>query len=93
MRYGAAYGLPECRRAPKPRAHLLAFGSTGTAHRLAVGLENAGLEVRDTLSWLYPVGRHTEVGPLPGGRGTILKPAHEPTPGLSAVHNVCSAVN
>jgi DNA modification methylase len=67
----------ECRRVLKPGAHMLAFGSPRTAHRLAAGLEDAGLEVRDTLSWLYSTGI-PKSGPLPGGRGTTLKPAYEP---------------
>jgi site-specific DNA-methyltransferase (adenine-specific) len=67
----------ECARVMKPGAHLLAFGATRTHHRLACGLEDAGLEVRDTLMWLYGTGmsksRH-----YPGGRATTLKPAVEP---------------
>lgn len=43
-------------RVLKPGAHLLAFGGTRTFHRLAVALEDAGLEIRDTLSWLYGSG-------------------------------------
>jgi site-specific DNA-methyltransferase (adenine-specific) len=67
----------ECRRVMKPGAHLLAFGATRTFHRLACGLEDGGLEIRDTLAWLYGTGmsksRH-----YPGGRATTLKPAFEP---------------
>jgi site-specific DNA-methyltransferase (adenine-specific) len=67
----------ECRRVMKPGAFLAAFGSPRTYHRLACGVEDAGLEVRDTLMWLYAEGmsksRH-----YPGGRSTTLKPAYEP---------------
>ncbi len=67
----------ECRRVMKPGAFLAAFGSPRTYHRLACGVEDAGLEIRDTLMWLYAEGmsksRH-----YPGGRATTLKPAFEP---------------
>ncbi|HWB69442.1 MAG TPA: site-specific DNA-methyltransferase [Solirubrobacterales bacterium] len=67
----------ECARVMKPGAHLLAFGAARTFHRLACGLEDAGLEVRDVVMWLYGTGmsksRH-----YPGGRATTLKPAFEP---------------
>jgi hypothetical protein len=39
-----------------PGAHLLAFGGTRTWHRLAVAIEDAGFEIRDTLMWLYGQG-------------------------------------
>jgi hypothetical protein len=61
----------------KPGAFLLAFGSPRTYHRLTSGLEDAGLEIRDTLMWLYgsgmPVSRR-----YPGGRAATLRPAFEP---------------
>jgi DNA modification methylase len=67
----------ECRRVMKPGAFIAAFGSPRTYHRLACGVEDAGLEIRDTLMWLYsegmPKSRH-----YPGGRSTTLKPAYEP---------------
>lgn len=37
----------------KPGAHLLAFGGTRTFHRLAVAIEDAGWELRDTVMWVY----------------------------------------
>ncbi|MGH2946536.1 MAG: DNA-methyltransferase [Solirubrobacteraceae bacterium] len=67
----------ECVRVLKPGGYLLAFGSPRTAHRLAAGLEDAGLELRDTLLWLYGTGM-PKSRRLPGGRGTTLKPAYEP---------------
>lgn len=46
----------ECLRVLTPGGHLLAFGGTRTWHRLACAIEDAGFEVRDTLSWLYGSG-------------------------------------
>jgi site-specific DNA-methyltransferase (adenine-specific) len=46
----------EALRVLKPGGHLLAFGGTRTFHRLTCGIENAGFEVRDCLSWLYGSG-------------------------------------
>jgi site-specific DNA-methyltransferase (adenine-specific) len=43
-------------RVLKPGGHLLAFGGTRTHHRLWCALEDAGFEIRDTLSWLYGSG-------------------------------------
>ena len=40
----------------KPGAHLLAFGGTRTYARMAVAIEDAGFEVRDTVAWLYGSG-------------------------------------
>jgi site-specific DNA-methyltransferase (adenine-specific) len=67
----------ECLRAMKPGAFLLAFGSPRTHHRLAAGLEDAGLEVRDTLIWLHSRGI-SKSRRYAGGRATTLKPAIEP---------------
>jgi site-specific DNA-methyltransferase (adenine-specific) len=61
----------------KPGGHLLAFGSSRTFHRLACGLEDGGFELRDTLMWLYGRGI-VKSRRLPGGTGTLLKPAWEP---------------
>lgn len=46
----------EALRVLKPGGHLIAFGGTRTFHRLTCGLEDAGFEIRDTLSWLYGQG-------------------------------------
>jgi DNA modification methylase len=67
----------ECRRVMKPGAFLAAFGSPRTYHRLACGVEDAGLEIRDTLMWLYAEGM-SKSHHYPGGRSTTLKPAFEP---------------
>lgn len=46
----------ECLRVLKPGGHLLAFGGTRTYHRLTAGIEDAGFEIRDCLTWLYGSG-------------------------------------
>jgi DNA modification methylase len=67
----------QCRRVLKPGGQMVAFGAPRTFHRLVVGAEDAGLEVRDVLMWLnghgLPKSRR-----LPDGRATTLKPAYEP---------------
>ena len=76
-------GLPwaaECLRVLKPGGHLLAFGGSRTWHRLAVAVEDAGFEVRDSIAWLYGSG-FPKSRNLDGewqGWGTALKPAFEP---------------
>ncbi len=70
----------EVLRVLKPGAHLVAFGGTRTFHRMAVAVEDAGFEVRDTLAWLYGCGwpkSHNLDGAWQGW-GTALKPAMEP---------------
>jgi site-specific DNA-methyltransferase (adenine-specific) len=46
----------EALRVAKPGAHLFAFGGTRTFHRLAVAIEDAGWEIRDTITWVYGSG-------------------------------------
>ncbi len=43
-------------RVLKPGGHLLAFGGTRTWHRLAVAIEDAGFDIRDSIAWLYGSG-------------------------------------
>lgn len=43
-------------RVLKPGAHIAVFGGTRTFHRMAVAIEDAGFEIRDTLMWLYSTG-------------------------------------
>lgn len=45
-----------CYRVLKPGGHIVAFGGTRTWHRLAVAIEDAGFEMRDSLAWLYGSG-------------------------------------
>jgi DNA modification methylase len=67
----------ECLRVVKPGAHLLAFGSPRTVHRLAAAIEDAGFEIRDMLCWLFGTGMATGRR-LPDGRRTKLRSAFEP---------------
>lgn len=46
----------ECLRVLKPGGHVLAFGGSRTWHRLAVAVEDAGFEIRDSIAWLYGSG-------------------------------------
>jgi len=46
----------ECFRVLKPGGHLLSFGGSRTFHRIAVNIEDAGFELRDTLMWIYGSG-------------------------------------
>jgi DNA modification methylase len=46
----------EALRVLKPGGHLVAFGGTRTWHRLCVAIEDAGLEIRDSMAWLYGSG-------------------------------------
>ena len=43
-------------RVLKPGGHLLAFGGSRTSHRMAVAIEDAGFEIRDTIMWIYGSG-------------------------------------
>lgn len=45
-----------CLEVLKPGAHMLVFGGTRTFHRMAVAIEDAGFEIRDTLMWVYGSG-------------------------------------
>jgi site-specific DNA-methyltransferase (adenine-specific) len=56
---GIAYSVElwrQCLRVLKPGGHLLSFGGTRTWHRVAVGIEDAGFEVRDSIAWMYGSG-------------------------------------
>lgn len=46
----------EMLRVAKSGATLLCFGGTRTWHRIAVNIEDAGWEIRDTLMWIYGSG-------------------------------------
>ncbi len=46
----------EILRVMKPGAYLLSFGGSRTFHRLAVNIEDAGFDIRDTILWLYGSG-------------------------------------
>ena len=56
---GIAYSVElwqQCLRVLKPGGHLLSFGGTRTYHRVAVAIEDAGFELRDSIAWLYGSG-------------------------------------
>ncbi len=36
----------------KPGGHVLAFGGSRTFHRMAVAIEDAGFEIRDSIAWI-----------------------------------------
>ena len=46
----------EVYRVLKPGGHVLSFGGTRTYHRMVVGIEDAGFEIRDQIMWLYGSG-------------------------------------
>jgi DNA modification methylase len=46
----------ECLRVLRPGGHMLAFGGTRTSHRLVCAIEDAGFEIRDTITWHYGNG-------------------------------------
>jgi len=56
---GIAYDVSvweECLRVLKPGGHVLAFGGSRTFHRMAVAIEDAGFEIRDSIAWMYGSG-------------------------------------
>lgn len=65
--------------AMKPGAHLLAFGGTRTFHRLTCAIEDAGLEIRDCVMWLYGSGfpKSLDVSKAIDKRDDERKPARE----------------
>ncbi|SEN87957.1 DNA methyltransferase [Nonomuraea pusilla] len=46
----------ECLRVLKPGGHLLAFGAPRAYHRMAVAVEDAGFEIRDSIHWVFGSG-------------------------------------
>lgn len=76
---GVAYDVAtwsEALRVLKPGGWLVAFGGSRTYHRMACAIEDAGFEIRDQIMWIY--GSGFPKGGNRDGRGTCLKPAHEP---------------
>jgi DNA modification methylase len=53
---GARAWTTAARQVLAPGGYLLAFGGTRTFHRLAVAIEDAGFEIRDTVLWLHGSG-------------------------------------
>lgn len=79
-RSGVAYNVEtwaQALRVLKPGGWLVAFGGSRTYHRMACAIEDAGFEIRDQIMWIYGSG-FPKGGLDDQGRGTCLKPAHEP---------------
>lgn len=58
-RSGIAYSVElwsECLRVLKPGGHLISFCATRTVHRMTVGIEDGGFQIRDQLVWCYESG-------------------------------------
>lgn len=80
----------ECLRVLKPGGHLMSFSASRTYHRIAVAIEDAGFEIRDSIHWIYGSGfpksislgnrfeEGTELYEKWKGWGTTFKPSHEP---------------
>lgn len=66
----------EALRVLKPGGILVAFSHARTYHRMACAIEDAGFEIRDQIMWLY--GSGFPKGGNRDGKGSCLKPAHEP---------------
>lgn len=66
----------EAWRVLKPGGWLVAFSGSRTYHRMACAIEDAGFEIRDQIMWIY--GSGFPKGGNRDGKGTCLKPAHEP---------------
>jgi DNA modification methylase len=64
-------------RVMKPGAYIVVCCAPRSYHRMACGLEDAGFVIRDKFSWLFGSGfpKNYDLG---DGKGTALKPAHEP---------------
>lgn len=67
----------QLQRVLRPGGWIAAFGAPRTMHRLICGMEDAGLEIRDQVLWIYGSGL-PKSRRLPGDQGTALKPAYEP---------------
>lgn len=66
----------EVLRILKPGGWLIAFSHARTYHRMVCAIEDAGFEIRDQIMWIY--GSGFPKGGNRDGKGTCLKPAHEP---------------
>ena len=81
----------ECLRVLKPGGHMLAFGGTRTWHRLAVAVEDAGFEVRDSIAWLYAQGFPKSMNPGRDQRFCQCEKVeyeHDSIPAAQAEHDV-----
>jgi site-specific DNA-methyltransferase (adenine-specific) len=46
----------ECFRILKPGGHLLSFAGSRTYHKICMGIEDSGFEIRDQIMWVYGSG-------------------------------------
>ena len=67
----------ECLRVLKPGGYILSFAGSRTYHKICMGIEDAGFEIRDQIMWVYGSG-FPKSRNLGDGWGSALKPAHEP---------------
>jgi DNA modification methylase len=67
----------EVLRVMKPGAYVVVCGAPRAHHRMMCGLEDGGFVVRDCFAWLFGSGFPKNYN-LGDGKGTALKPAHEP---------------
>lgn len=67
----------EVLRVLKPGAYIVSCGAPRSHHRMMCGLEDAGFVTRDCFAWLFGSGFPKNYN-LGDGKGTALKPAHEP---------------
>lgn len=72
----AAWGC-EVFRVLRPGAYIVVCGAPRAHHRMMAGLEDAGFVIRDCFAWLFGQGFPKNYN-LGDGKGTALKPAHEP---------------
>lgn len=72
-------------RVLKPGAHLLAFGATRGYHRMAVAIEDAGFEIRDTLMWVFGSG-------FPKGTSIAKAIAKRRTEDYEPIRAICRAI-
>lgn len=63
----------KCFEVLKDGGYLLAFGGSRTFHRIAVAIEDAGFELRDTIMWLYGSGFPKSMNIAKGIEGKILR--------------------
>jgi len=94
---GIAYDVAmwrECLRVLKPGGHLLSFGASRTFHRMAVAVEDAGFEIRDSIAWLYGSGFPKSLNVSKAIDATIvhggsisrqIRAANESRPGVGSV--------
>jgi hypothetical protein len=77
-------------RVLKPGGHLLAFNHSRTFHRMAVAIEDAGFEIRDTIMWLYGSGfpkSHDISKAIDKAAGVEPIGVKQPTGGITGGHN------